>query len=990
MAKGNQLLFGKVTSYGSRLIHIFIFAFFLISLTLPNHLSIAQASSTHTYYVSTSGSDSNSGTQDKPWKTIQKAANSVTAGDTVTVLAGDYSSERVSVTTSGGSGMQITFQAQGSVTMKGFTIRASYITIDGFYITNTDNDDTNGYGIFYQGSFGIIENNYIYYTTRGGIILYATPGSPLETTNCIVRNNKLDTDSQVGIEVYGRDHLVEGNEVWGTIQYHPKWTSSPSWVDADGIRFFGQGHIFRNNYIHDIIYGIPENVNPHIDCFQTFADGYHEAASNILFEQNNCYIPTYQASVEKGSAFTIENGSNLTIRNNILQAFLNIYINNGSSIIIENNIITGNLSFPDSLNPGGIFLGNTPNMTIRNNVFYNIPGYTIYTGDTTSQQNLSAGYNWVFWSDGKSASGKAYLNDTFNVDPKFLDPSNNNFQLQADSPMIDVGYAVTDVPNDYAGVARPQGNGVDIGPYEFVGVTAPIATNTSTALPASPTTTSPPTQTATPVPTVTSTKIPTSAQTVTLVPTVTSTQNPTPTQTGTLVPTSTLIKVPTSTQIKTLVPTSTATTLAPTVSSPNTPTQTSTKVSASTPTRTPTLLLPSTTSTSTQEPSITPTIPTLPVSTATSIPTTCPDCALADSPWPMAGNNDQHSSRSSFSGPDQPNLIWSYNSLSGMITNIIMDEENNLFAGSGTSVISLSNSGENLWSFNTAGTVTSLVLTSNNTLYFGSADQYFYSISSLNGQLNWAFHTNGPIVASPGIGSDGTLYVPSTDGNLYGLQANGSLLWVFASGDSIQSSPVSLSDGSICFGTANGLLYSLSANGNLLWSLQLNGSISSSPAVGSNDTINLGTSSGLFYSISSTGEIIWSFQTGGAISSPAIDESGNLYFGSADKKLYSISSSGGINWVYLADGIVGSPIIGQDGTIYVGSQDGTLLAVQDDGNLLWKFSLGGNSSINPIIGSSGNLFAASAGNIASIENTTTPITNTEWKVYLPLAFNTIP
>jgi hypothetical protein len=44
----------------------------------------------HNYYVSTSGLDSNLGTESYPWKTIQKAVNSVVAGDTIYVRGGQY------------------------------------------------------------------------------------------------------------------------------------------------------------------------------------------------------------------------------------------------------------------------------------------------------------------------------------------------------------------------------------------------------------------------------------------------------------------------------------------------------------------------------------------------------------------------------------------------------------------------------------------------------------------------------------------------------------------------------------------------------------------------------------------------------------------------------------------------------------------------------------------------------------------------------------
>src|SRR5215831_4933224 len=63
-----------------------------------------------TYFVSTLGNDNNAGTLTAPWRTIQKAANTVKAGDTVRVRGGTYN-EIVTMKTSGtASSGYITFQ----------------------------------------------------------------------------------------------------------------------------------------------------------------------------------------------------------------------------------------------------------------------------------------------------------------------------------------------------------------------------------------------------------------------------------------------------------------------------------------------------------------------------------------------------------------------------------------------------------------------------------------------------------------------------------------------------------------------------------------------------------------------------------------------------------------------------------------------------------------------------------------------------------------
>jgi len=54
----------------------------------------------------------------------------------------------------------------------------------------------------------------------------------------------------------------------------------------------------------------------------------------------------------------------------------------------------------------------------------------------------------------------------FYADPEFVQDSTGNVQLKADSPCIDSGTAVGAPSGDMLGIARPQGNGVDVGAYE--------------------------------------------------------------------------------------------------------------------------------------------------------------------------------------------------------------------------------------------------------------------------------------------------------------------------------------------------------------------------------------------------------------------------------------------------------------------------------------------------------------------------------------------
>ena len=105
-----------------------------------------------TYYVSTSGSDTNDGSQNSPFRSIQKAADVVNPGDTVIVQSGTYQTTDpnyyaiVNLNRSGTASQWITFSGQpgavldgqNNATAYGWFLEASacYVAIQGFDIQN--------------------------------------------------------------------------------------------------------------------------------------------------------------------------------------------------------------------------------------------------------------------------------------------------------------------------------------------------------------------------------------------------------------------------------------------------------------------------------------------------------------------------------------------------------------------------------------------------------------------------------------------------------------------------------------------------------------------------------------------------------------------------------------------------------------------------------------------------------------------------------------
>ncbi len=426
------------------------------------------------YYVSPTGNDANPGSLALPWRTIQHAADALAPGDTCIVLPGAYP-ERVHLARSGTPGAPLTFQAQGDVSLRGFTVFADHVAIRGFTITSPDAHWQNGWGIFFAGSHARLEDNALSFNPAGGIIIHDVPGDGALPTGAVIRNNRLARNAMVGIQVSGTNHLVEDNEVSASIQHHPSWSSPPAGADADGMRFFGSGHTFRRNTIRDITYAAPENVSPHIDCFQTWGP-----AEDILFEQNTCRVLTAQSLNETGQGFMIQANAgpvrNLTIRNNTFEAFRMVNAFGCDGLTIVHNTFVGRLGANHDWYPFGLSLNRSPNAIVKNNVFYDACRPEAYlTTDGASKQGLQAGSNAVYLSDGRQPPGSPSPNDLWGLDPRLVDPAGHDLRLRADSPCIDRGEALG-VSTDRDGVPRPQGAAPDIGAFEYpsgVSVAAP-------------------------------------------------------------------------------------------------------------------------------------------------------------------------------------------------------------------------------------------------------------------------------------------------------------------------------------------------------------------------------------------------------------------------------------------------------------------------------------------------------------------------------------
>ncbi len=413
------------------------------------------------FYVSPAGNDTNTGAFSSPWKTIQKAANTLQAGDTVYVRAGTYK-EKIRPLNSGTASSYITYSVYNNeeAIIDGidllfedqfdglfFLEAKKFIKIEKFNIKNSK-----AAGILVDLSEGvIIENNKTYNTISSGIGAWASK-------NITIKNNEVQLACNDGNQECISVGAVDGFEV----AYNHIFNGGPGTNGGEGICLkdgSSNGKAYKN-HVH--------NINrPGI-----YVDAWDKHTYNIDVYQNIVHD-----NESTGFSIASEQGGlleNIRFYNNI--SYKNKWAGlNFSTCCIDNHPVSNvkvinNTFYNNGKDPwgGGILLENpqVTNVVIRNNISSQNLTFQMAVDPKVSQSNYTADHNLIdgFRGDPDEINGTDYVKG----DPFFVNFQTPDFNIQQNSPAIDKGSA-TDAPmDDYAGKARPFGAGYDIGAYEYI------------------------------------------------------------------------------------------------------------------------------------------------------------------------------------------------------------------------------------------------------------------------------------------------------------------------------------------------------------------------------------------------------------------------------------------------------------------------------------------------------------------------------------------
>lgn len=276
----------------------------------------------------------------------------------------------------------------------------------------------------------MIKHNTIKDNTKSGIYFYYA--SPVITGNLVTGNGQESDDPHGGI--------------WGWFS-HPTITGNTITYNEAGLG----GGLYFENFCRPVI---TDNV---ISGNTAFLGGgiYFDSPTYAIIDSNK--IAGNKAM--PGGGIAVNFGANPRITNNLLVNNIGGALGVGgvSRPEVINNTFAENYQLEGEVFTQGIFVFGNAKVMVTNTIFYysDLVLYNEMGGIILNYSLLYSGPGGAIWP------GEGNIFD----DPLFT--GEGNYRLQPGSPCIDTG---TDagVNTDIEGTPRPQGEGFDMGAYEYI------------------------------------------------------------------------------------------------------------------------------------------------------------------------------------------------------------------------------------------------------------------------------------------------------------------------------------------------------------------------------------------------------------------------------------------------------------------------------------------------------------------------------------------
>lgn len=325
-----------------------------ISATTTAAIIATPAPGSRYYYVSTGGNDADSGTRDKPFKSISKAANAATAGDVVLIHAGVYL-EDVKPLHSGKPDKYITYQNEG----------------DGEVIIDAQDGQR-------AVCIEIDNKSYLQFiglTVRGANSYGTWPRAGIAMTDGahhIILDTITAYNNYVGIMAYGRKTPVG----FITVKNSKTFESGGNFGNTHyGIFFYKK--VYDSSIVNNhVAYTLPETQSYGIEISTNYPGAQADGPRRIVIAGN-------EVDHSESQGIHTWNAVGVLISNNFLHdnGATGIQVEDGSeNIVVENNLSENNAQQYEF--EAGAWVDHAKNVVVRNNILRrNKVGLTITTSD---------------------------------------------------------------------------------------------------------------------------------------------------------------------------------------------------------------------------------------------------------------------------------------------------------------------------------------------------------------------------------------------------------------------------------------------------------------------------------------------------------------------------------------------------------------------------------------------------------------------------------
>jgi eukaryotic-like serine/threonine-protein kinase len=336
--------------------------------------------------------------------------------------------------------------------------------------------------------------------------------------------------------------------------------------------------------------------------------------------------------------------------------------------------------------------------------------------------------------------------------------------------------------------------------------------------------------------------------------------------------------------------------------------------------------------------------------------------------WPIFRGNQQLTGISKTKIPDQPPLLWTFQTGDNIKSGPVVDEGKVVIGSTDGIVYCLDLEGKFIWQFETNNTIEAPALIHDGTVYIGNLDGMFYALDLETGEKKWKYETDNQIIGSANWWEeDGVTYifVGSYDYYLHCVDAKtGEVKWKYES-DNFINGAAACADGKAYFGGCDGFLHVVEVvTGKAEKKIDVATYVPGSPAV-ENNKAYLGDYDGRFFQVDIINEkTTWQWEDSDTqlpfIASPAV--AGNrLLTANHNKFLYSFNkNTGEKQWEYnTGNRVEASPVVADSKVVAANMRGDLVLINLSDGKVVWTYEIGSQIISNPAL-AGGRIYVGAA------------------------------